>query len=69
MRRDRPKKLTYRQYEVEFSDGTKITMDAQYRAMARHYSKVFVDRVLPSMDHYRRVIRARLIKGTIGTPF
>lgn len=60
---DRPKQPTMRRWRVVFSDGESVEVEAEYRAMARHYAKCYVDRnPTSSIRHYRTVKSARLVR-------
>jgi hypothetical protein len=61
---DRPKNPSMRKWLVTFSDGEKIEIEAEYRGMARHYAKSFVERnPMSSIRHYTTVKSARLMKA------
>ena len=61
---DRPKpiKEPFRRWIIYFHDGTTVTVLADHRGAARHYSKSCREELVSSRDHYRDVRSARLIR-------
>jgi hypothetical protein len=59
---DRPKVPRPRTYEVVLRDGHVVEIEADHRAMARHYAKSLAERqvYMSSMGHYRTVMSCRL---------